>query len=312
MTRPFSERLSEAILATKCPLIVGLDPRLSSLPDEIQSKWKSSHGLTFEAAAAAVLEFNLGILEAIADLVPAVKPQLAFYEQLGVPGLETLEKTIAQAKKLGLLVLADGKRNDIGSTAAGYADAYLGTSALWEKSERPFPADALTVNPYLGTDGVAPLVEASVKHGTGIFVLVKTSNPSSSELQNLDVGGKKVYEVVGELCHKWGLPHVDKRGYSPVGAVVGATYPREAEVLREIMPNSYFLVPGFGAQGGGPKDVVPCFNRDGLGAIVNSSRDVIFAYQKRGGDYRSAARKAVIESRDAINTALGEAGKVAW
>lgn len=312
MSRPFSERLSEAVLATKCSLIVGLDPRLASLPEEIQSKHKGSHGPSLSAAAAAVLEFNLGILDAVADLVPAVKPQLAFYEQLGVPGIETLAKTMAHAKKLGLLVLADGKRNDIGSTAAGYADAYLGTSTLWNTSERPFLADALTVNPYLGTDGVAPLVEASVAHGTGIFVLVKTSNPSSNELQNLDVGGKKVYEVVGELCYKWGLPHVDRLGYSPVGAVVGATFPREAEVLREVMPNSYFLVPGFGAQGGGPKDVVPCFNRDGLGAIVNSSRDVIFAYQKRGGDYRDAARKAVIESRDAINRALKEAGKQAW
>ncbi|MDP3487549.1 MAG: orotidine-5'-phosphate decarboxylase [Bacillota bacterium] len=313
MPKLFSARLNEAIISKQCALVVGLDPRVQSLPEELLAAAISTHGNTLQAAAAAVLEFNKGLIDALSDIVPAIKPQLAFYEQLGVAGMQAFAGTVTYAREQGLLVIADGKRNDIGSTAAGYADAYLGLTALTtNESARASECDALTINPYLGSDGVMPFIESALQHSTGLFVLVKTSNPSSSELQNLVSNGKMIYEIVGELVHTWGKDYIDAFGYSPVGAVVGATFPAEAHVLRSIMPHSIFLVPGFGAQGGGPKDVVPCFNTDGLGAIVNSSRDIIFAFRKRSGDYKSKAREAAIESRDAINKALGEAGKNAW
>ncbi|MBT9154736.1 MAG: Orotidine 5'-phosphate decarboxylase [Firmicutes bacterium] len=312
MTRAFSLRLTEAVLTKRCHLIVGLDPRPALLPRDIAAKWRDELGNTLEAAAKATLEFNKGIIDALADIIPAVKPQLACYEQLGVPGMETLAATIEYANAQGLLVIADGKRNDIGSTAESYADAYLGETVLGKRSLRAFAADALTVNPYLGRDSLAPMIERCVSFGHGIFVLVKTSNPGSKELQDLDCGGRKVYEIVGEMCHELGLPHLDERSYSPIGAVVGATYPDEAARLRSLMPHNYFLVPGFGAQGGKPSDVVPCFNPDGLGAVVNSAREVIFAYQKHGGDYPDAARKVAIVSRDAINQALAEVKNLAW
>ncbi|KAF0196602.1 MAG: orotidine 5''-phosphate decarboxylase subfamily 2 [Bacillota bacterium] len=313
MPKLFSTRLNEAIISKKCSLVVGLDPRVQSLPEELLAAAISMHGNTLQAAAAAVLEFNKGLIDAVSDIVPAMKPQLAFYEQLGVAGMQAFAETVTYAQEQGLLVIADGKRNDIGSTAAGYADAYLGLTELTaNESARAFACDALTTNPYLGSDGVKPLIESALHHSGGLFVLVKTSNPSSSELQNLVSNGKKIYEIVGELVHTWSRDYLDGFGYSPVGAVVGATFPAEAQELRTIMPHSIFLVPGFGAQGGGPKDVVPCFNTDGLGAIVNSSRDIIFAFRKRSGDYKSRAREAALESRDAINKALGEAGKNAW
>jgi len=313
MPKLFSTRLHEGVCAKRSALIVGLDPRLELVPEEIRLEALRQHGNTLEAAAEAVLEFNKGIIDAVCDVVPAVKPQLAFYEQLGVPGIAAFKETVDYAKQQGLLVVADGKRNDIGSTAAGYADAYLGwTNLNAVEKTRAFAADALTVNAYLGSDGILPLVESAVNNETGVFVLVKTSNPSSSELQNLICSGKTIYEIMGGLVHSWSQAHIDEQGYSPVGAVVGATFPAEAERLRGVMPHSIFLVPGFGAQGGGPRDVVPCFNNDGLGAIVNSSRDVIFAYKKRGGDYKSAARAVALESSTAIYQALVEAGKRPW
>lgn len=313
MHKLFSAKLNEAIISKKCALVVGLDPRVQSLPEELLAAAMAVHGNTLQAAAMAVLEFNKGLIDAVSDIVPAVKPQLAFYEQLGVAGIQAFAETVTYAKEQGLLVIADGKRNDIGTTAAGYADAYLGLTELTaNETARAFMCDALTINPYLGSDGVKPFVESAVQQGTGLFILVKTSNPSSSEVQNLVSDGKKIYEIVGELVHAWGKDHLDRFGYSTVGAVVGATYPVEAQGLRTIMPHSIFLVPGFGAQGGGPKDVVPCFNVDGLGAVVNSSRDIIFAFRKRSGDYKARAREAAIESRDSINNALREAGKSAW
>ena len=312
MTKAFSLRLAESVLAKRCHLIVGLDPRTALLPPDVAKKWRSELGETLQAAAQATLEFNRGLIDALADIVPAVKPQLACYEQLGVHGMETLAATIEYASTRGLLVIADGKRNDIGSTAENYADAYLGETTCGDCTERAFAADALTVNPYLGQDSLAPMLERCKSFGRGIFVLVKTSNPGSKELQDLDCGGRKVYEVVGEMCHHLSLSHLDERGYSPIGAVVGATYPEEAARLRRLMPHNYFLVPGFGAQGGKPSDVVPCFNSDGLGAVVNSAREVIFAYHKHGGDYRDAARAIALSSRDAINEALAEVNKLAW
>jgi len=312
MTRAFSLRLADAVLAKRCHLIVGLDPRPALLPRDIAAKWRGELGNTLHAAAQATLEFNKGLIDALADVVPAVKLQLACYEQLGVPGIETLAATMEYAKAQGLVVIADGKRNDIGSTAESYADAYLGATTLGDVQERAFVADALTVNPYLGRDSLAPMIERCASFGQGMFVLVKTSNPGGRDLQDLDCGGRKVYEIVGEMCHELGLPHVDERGYTPVGAVVGATYPAEAARLRRLLPHNYFLVPGFGAQGGKPSDVVPCFKPDGLGAVVNSAREVIFAHHKHGGDYRDAARQVALASRDAINQSLAEVSKLAW
>lgn len=313
MSELFSTKLHRAITDKKSVLVVGLDPRIDQLPTEILGSSFAKYGRTLEGAAAAVLEFNKGLIDAVCDIVPAVKPQLAFYEQLGVAGIQAFTTTAEYAKSRGLMVIADAKRNDIGSTALGYADAYLGQTQIdLGLSARAFSVDALTVNPYLGSDGIKPLVDSALQHGTGLFVLVKTSNASSSEIQNLISDCKKIYEIVGQLVHTWGQGQLDEQGYSPVGAVVGATFPAEAHELRSIMPHSIFLVPGFGAQGGGPKDVVPCFNSDGLGAIVNSSRDIIFAFKKRGGDYKTSSREAALESTAAINKALAEVGKRAW
>lgn len=310
---PFSERLHAAMTEKRCALVVGLDPRMELLPEEVVRSSRAQHRDNLRAAADSVLKFNMGVIDAVADIVPAIKPQLAFYEQLGVYGIDAFEQTAKYASSQGLLVIADGKRNDIGSTAAGYADAYLGQTGLWEgQTAWPLPVDALTVNPYLGSDGIVPFVESAKVYGTGLFVLVKTSNPSSSEIQNLKCNGKHIYEIVGELVSEWGKPLIDSQGYSGVGAVVGATFPAEADNLRRLMPHTLFLVPGFGAQGGSAKDVVPCFNPDGLGAIVNSSRDIIFAFRKRGGNFKDAARQAAIDSRDSINGALKEEGKIAW
>jgi len=312
MKEPFSRRLTKAILAKRSTLVAGLDPNLALLPTDMRSRWYQDMGETLDAAAACVLEFNKGIIEAVCDSVVAVKPQLSFYESLGASGMKALAATICYARQNDLLVILDGKRNDIGTSMAGYADAYLGEVQIGDTMHRALQADALTVNPYLGSDSILPLIERIKLFGTGIFVLVKTSNPSGNEVQNLQVEDKKVYEVVGELCHQWGLSTVDRDGYSAVGAVVGATYPREATALRSIMPHAYFLVPGFGAQGASAADVVSSFNDDGLGAVVNSSRDIIFAYKKMGGCYKSAARAASVSSRDAINRALLEGGKRAW
>jgi len=312
MSEPFSRRLTSALRSKKSALVVGLDPRVAELPPNLLNNYRTDKGLTLEAAAEAVLEFNKGLIEALHDLVVAVKPQLAFYEALGLPGLAAFAATLSYAREHSLLVITDGKRNDIGSSVAGYGDAYLGETKLGADSYCAFPSDSLTVNPYLGSDGIIPLVERCQKYQKGIFVLVKTSNPSGTEIQNLDCGGEKVFEVVGRLCHKWGLTSIDSDGYSAVGAVVGATYPAEAAQLRNIMPHAYFLVPGFGAQGAKPQDVVACFNPDGLGAVVNSAREIIFAFTKRGGDYQTAARSAALEAQQSITKALREERKCAW
>ena len=312
MNEPFSRRLTQAIRSKKSALVVGLDPRVSELPPILLSPHRAEGGQSLEAAAQAVLDFNEGLIDALHDIVVAVKPQLAFYECLGLPGMAAFLATLNYAREHSLLVITDGKRNDIGSSVAGYADAYLGETALGDTASRAFPSDSLTVNPYLGSDSITPLVERCQKYNTGIFVLVKTSNPSGKEMQNLDCGGEKVYEVVGRLCHEWGLTSIDGDGHSAVGAVVGATYPAEAARLRKIIPHAYFLVPGFGAQGAKPQDVVACFNPDGLGAVVNSARDIIYAFAKRGGDFKTAARRTALEAQQSINKALREEGKCAW
>ncbi|MBI5755275.1 orotidine-5'-phosphate decarboxylase [Candidatus Peregrinibacteria bacterium] len=302
----FSDKLIQAIRKKKSAVCVGLDPRISQIPDFICKKsvreWKKS----FQAAGSAIFEFNKGIIDAVADLVPVVKPQIAFYELFGAEGISAFIQTIDYAKKNGLLVIADVKRNDIGSTAEAYAQAFLGESDVFEKKLRAFDADAVTVTPYLGYDGIKPFLESCRQHGKGIFVLVKTSNPSSGDLQDIvSRAGISNYETMAHLLESWGADDVGKEGYSSVGAVVGATYPRESAKLRKIMPRTIFLVPGYGAQGACADDVKVCFDKNGLGAIVNSSRDIIFAYKKskQYGEkqYGEAAREAVME----MNRELG-------
>ena len=310
----FADRLMDKIDEKRSHVCVGLDPRLNQIPTEITDQAVKEYGATLEAVYHSILEFNKGIIDAIADYAPAVKPQMAFYEQYGHWGVKAFEDTVAYAKESGLLVINDAKRNDIGSTAQAYADGHLGSPKFWGEQKLESNSDSLTVTPYLGSDGINPFVETCRNYDKGIFVLVKTSNPSSHELQDLESGGVKIYEQMAQLVSQWGAEVVGTRGYSAVGAVVGATYPEEAAKLREIMKQSYFLVPGYGAQGGTAEDVLASFNDDGYGAIINSSRGIIFAYQKEeySDDYQEAAREAVIEMKEAINQALAEAGKISW
>ncbi|MGN1116686.1 MAG: orotidine-5'-phosphate decarboxylase, partial [Candidatus Ornithomonoglobus sp.] len=262
---------------------------------------------TLKGAAKALLEFNKGLIDALYDIVPAVKPQSAFYEMYGLNGEEVLHRTIKYAKEKGLYIILDVKRNDIGSTAEAYSKAYLGNVDIDGVTEEPCPVDCVTVNPYLGTDGIKPFVNDCKTFDKAIFALVKTSNPSSGELQDMTAGDKHIYEHVAELVNKWNSDTIGESGYGAVGAVVGATYPEQAAVLRGIMKQSYFLVPGYGAQGGGAMGVKPCFNEDGLGAIVNSSRGIMCAYKK--GDWKEeqfaeAARAEAIRMREDITSVL--------
>ncbi|ADL12431.1 orotidine-5'-phosphate decarboxylase [Acetohalobium arabaticum] len=315
----FTTRLKAKIEEKKSFVCVGLDPRLNRIPEQIKEEIVAEYGKTKEAVGKIFLEFNQGIIDAVADYAAAVKPQIAFYEQYGHQGIKAYEETIEYAKKKDLLVIGDAKRNDIGSTAKAYADGHLGEVDFWEEAEVGYGADALTVNGYLGSDGIDPFVEACNQQGKGIFVLVRTSNPSAGELQDLEADNKRIYEVMAELVNDWGEDIKDEDGFSAVGAVIGATYPEEAEELREIMGNAYFLVPGYGAQGAGAKEVVPSFKDGGYGAIVNSARGIIFAYQREpwkdrfsADEYQEAAQAAVEYMREDINTALNEAGKLPW
>lgn len=306
MIKNFADRLIEAIKKKGNPICVGLDPRLDKIPDSIKRKALNQKDKSPTTMAVdAILEFNKGIIDAVADIVPVVKPQIAFYEIYGHNGIWCYEQTLKYAQDKGLLTIADAKRNDIGSTAEAYAQAYLGEVAMFENENEViqpiFDADSLTVNPYLGWDGIKPFIDECNKYGKGIFVLVKTSNKSSGDLQDLEMkNGKSVYEIMGGLVDSWGADDVGESGYSSVGAVVGATYPEQARKLRKIMPQTIFLVPGYGAQGGSAADVKPCFNKDGLGAIVNNSRGITFAYEKQGLSaemYAEAARTAVMEMK---------------
>ena len=282
------DTLIEKIIKLQNPTCVGLDTALEYLPDKMQA-----------GGADAVLEFNQNIIDHVYDIVPAVKVQIAYYEALGVEGIEVFKKTCAYAKEKGLIVITDGKRNDIGATAAQYAKAFLGRKA--------FPSDFLTVNGYLGTDGIKPFVENATENDRGIFVLVKTSNPSSGELQNLKLSdGRTVYECMGDMVEKWGEETCGKYGYSRVGAVVGATYPDEAKILRARLKHTFFLVPGYGAQGANAEMLKNCFDDRGLGGIVNNSRGILCAYQKRGGTYFAAARAAALDMRADLQSVLGE------
>lgn len=276
--------LVEKIKEKGNPSVAGLDPKIDYVPEYIRKKAYAEYGQNLKGATEAIWEFNKGLIDALYDVVPAVKPQSAFYEMYGLYGEEVMHRTISYAKEKGLYIILDVKRNDIGSTAEAYSKAYLGKTMVDGVECDACGVDCVTVNPYLGTDGVLPFVNDCKTYDKAIFALVKTSNPSSGEMQDLMVDDKHIYEKVAECVNKWNEDTIGKSGYGAVGAVVGATYPEQAVVLRKLMPKSYFLVPGYGAQGGGAEGVKPCFNSDGLGAIVNSSRGIMCAYKK--GDWK--------------------------
>ena len=309
-------RLIAKIQQTHAPIVVGLDPMLSYIPDHIVKKALEKSfkefGETLEGAADAIWQFNRAIVDATCDLIPAVKPQIAMYEQFGIPGLEVFERTVSYCQEKGLIVIGDIKRGDIGSTSAAYATGHIGTVSVGGNAFAPFHEDFVTVNPYLGTDGVKPFVDVCREEKKGLFILVKTSNPSSGEFQDLQIEGRPLYEWVGEKVAQWGADCMGD-SYSYVGAVVGATYPEMGKALRRIMPKSYILVPGYGAQGGQGKDLVHFFNEDGLGAIVNSSRGIIAAYKQEqyasyGAEHFAEASRAAVEAMIAdIDSALKEA-----
>lgn len=301
------DRLISAIIRTQNPTVAGLDPTLSMIPSFITEPLLAKFEDPFEAAAEAILEFNRGLIDALCDIIPAVKPQAAYYEAFGWQGVRALSETVRYAKEKGLFVIADGKRNDIGSTMGAYARAYLGETEIGESKREAFGADALTVNGYLGTDGIEPLLGLCRERDKGIFVLVKTSNPSSGELQDKLCEGQTVYRKMGALCEQWGADTLGSYGYSAAGAVVGATYPEELCELRQALPHTFFLVPGYGAQGGSAQSVAGAFDSRGLGAIVNSSRAILTAWQKEGGeerDFAGAARREALRMRDALTGAI--------
>lgn len=282
---------------------------LNYIPEHILKKSYSEFGETLEGAADAIWQFNKEIVDHTYDLIPSVKPQIAMYEQFGIEGLKSYQKTVDYCQEKGLLVIGDAKRGDIGSTSAAYATGHLGKVQVGGKTYSGFHTDFLTVNPYLGTDGVKPFVDVCNSDDKGLFVLVKTSNPSSGEFQDRLIDGRPLYELVAEKVVEWGDTCMDG-DYSNVGAVVGATYPEMSKVLRKLMPRTYFLVPGYGAQGGTAADLAHCFNEDGLGAVVNSSRGIIAAYRqekyKQFGPehFAEASRQAVIDMVADINSVL--------
>ena len=288
------------IKKTGAPIVVGLDPMLNYIPEQVQKKAFAEYGETLEGAAEAIWQFNKEIVDKTYDLIPAVKPQIAMYEQFGLPGLAAFKKTVDYCKEKGLVVIGDIKRGDIGSTSAAYAVGHIGKVKVGSKTYAPFDEDFVTVNPYLGSDGVNPFLDVCKEEKKGIFVLVKTSNPSSGEFQDQKIDGRPLYELVGEKVAAWGSEDMGDE-YSYVGAVVGATYPEMGKVLRKVMPKAYILVPGYGAQGGKGKDLVHFFNEDGLGAIVNSSRGIIAAYKqeqyaKFGAENFGDASRAAVET----------------
>lgn len=302
-------KLIEKIKKTNAPIVVGLDPMLEYVPEQIKKAVFEQYGETLEGAAEAIWQFNKAIIDATFELIPAVKPQIAMYEQFGVPGLGTFQKTVDYCHKKELVVIGDVKRGDIGSTSSAYAVGHLGKVAVGSKTYAAFDEDFATVNPYLGTDGIKPFVDVCRAEKKGLFILVKTSNPSSGEFQDRLIDGKTLYEYVGEKVAEWGADHMGD-SYSYIGAVVGATYPEIGKVMRKVMPKSYILVPGYGAQGGKGANLVHYFNEDGLGAIVNSSRGIIAAYKQEkyarfGAEHFAEASRAAVEDMIAdINGAL--------
>lgn len=304
------DRLIEKIEQTQNPTVAGLDPKLDYVPEYIKRKCFEKYGETLKGAAKALLKFNKGLIDALYDIVPAVKPQAAYYEMYGTEGVKTLYKTQEYARAKGMYVITDGKRNDIGTTMEAYATAHLGKVKVGDAEFEPFLGDALTVNGYLGSDGIKPLLKVCKENDKGIFVLAKTSNPSSGELQDKKIDGVPVFEIMGKMCEDWGKELPGVYGYSGVGIVAGATYPEQIKRLREILTHTFFLIPGYGAQGATAKDISAAFDKNGLGGIVNSSRGIMCAYQKQKCDEREfaeAARKEAIRMRDEI---MGFVGKI--
>lgn len=303
--------LVEKISVLNAPVVVGLDPMLGYVPEHIQKKAFEEYGETLEGAAEAIWQFNKAIVDATYDLIPAVKPQIAMYEQFGIPGLTAFAKTCEYCKSKGLVVIGDIKRGDIGSTSGAYATGHLGKVQVGTRSYSGFLEDFVTVNPYLGTDGVKPFVDVCKQENKGIFVLVKTSNPSSGEFQDQLVDGTPLYELVAKKVVEWGEECMGDT-YSNVGCVVGATYPEMGKILRKLMPKTYILVPGYGAQGGKAEDLVHYFNEDGLGAIVNSSRGIIAAYKQEKyasfgeQNFADASRQAVVDMIEDITGAISK------
>ena len=300
--------LIEKIIEMKNPTVAGLDPKLDYVPQYIRTRCFEKYGRTLEGAAEALYEFNTGLIDALCDIVPAVKPQMAYYEMYGWQGVRTFARTVEYAKSKGMYVITDGKRNDIGATMEAYAAGHLGITDIDGEQIAAFGADALTVNGYLGTDGIDPLLKVCAALDKGIFVLVKTSNKSSGELQNLPLeGGESIYGRMACMCDEWGRELPGKYGFTGVGAVVGATYPEQLTELRKAHPSIFFLVPGYGAQGGGAKGLAGAFNKEGLGAVVNSSRAIMCAYKKEGcdeADFAGAARREALRMKDDINGAI--------
>ena len=302
-------KLVAQIKKTNAPIVVGLDPTLKMIPDHIMKAAIAEHGESLEAAGEAIWQFNKAIVDAVYDLIPAVKPQVAMYEQFGIPGLVAFKRTVDYCKEKGLVVIGDIKRGDIGSTSEAYAIGHLGKVTIGSKTCYGFDEDFVTVNPYLGSDGVNPFIKVCKEENKGLFILVKTSNPSSGEFQDQMIGEKTLYQMVGEKVAQWGEECMGD-DYSYIGAVVGATYPEVGKIMRKVMPKTYILVPGYGAQGGKGKDLAHFFNEDGLGAIINSSRGIIAAYQQEAyakfgaENFADASRQAVIDMREDIASAL--------
>ncbi len=302
-------KLVAKIQKTNAPIVVGLDPMLNYIPAHIQKKAFQEYGETLEGAAEAVWQFNKEIVDKTYDIIPAVKPQIAMYEQFGIPGMTAFKKTVDYCREKDLVVIGDIKRGDIGSTSAAYAVGHLGKVKVGDKTYAGFDEDFATLNPYMGADSIQPFIEVCREENKGIFVLVKTSNPSSGDFQDQLVSGRPLYELVGEKVAEWGETHMGDT-YSYVGAVVGATYPEMGKILRKIMPKAYILVPGYGAQGGQGKDLVHFFNKDGLGAIVNSSRGIIASYKQEKyakfgpENFGDSARQAALDMIEDISSAL--------
>lgn len=304
-------KLVDKIKKQNAPVVVGLDPMMKFVPKHLQDAAFKEYGETLEGAAEAIWQFNKAIIDNIYDIVPAVKPQVAMYEQFGILGMIAFKKTVDYCHEKDMVVIGDVKRGDIGSTSEAYAVAHLGKVKVGNKEIAAFDEDFATVNPYLGSDGINPFLKVCKEEKKGIFILVKTSNPSSGEFQDRLIDGRPLYEHVGEKVNEWAMQCMGD-DYSYVGAVVGATYPEMGKVLRKVMPKSFILVPGYGAQGGKAEDLVHFFNEDGLGAIVNSSRGIIAAYAKEEyakfgeANFADASRQAAIDMINDINGALNK------
>jgi orotidine-5'-phosphate decarboxylase len=300
--------LIEKIKETGNPTVIGLDPRYEMLPECVTSKYPK----TLDGVARAIIEYNKALIDATYDIIPAIKPQIAFYEMFGIPGMEAFEETCKYAKEKGMVVIADIKRGDIGSTAAGYSNAYLGKTKIGDIEQSIFDVDFVTVNPYMGTDCVKPFIEDCKKYNKGLFILVKTSNPSSGELQDLKLeSGDEVYTNVAKLVEKWGEELRGEYNYSSIAAVVGATYPKQLEDIRKTAPHTFFLIPGYGAQGGKPEDIALGFDQEGLGGIVNASRSLMCAYKSdrwknefEEKDYAKATRAEAIRMKEELNSVI--------